>query len=82
MTSNYQAGFAAGLLAAVDLGRAGATPDDLAKLLPVDPARLDPAAYEDWLMELRCILQTDGPDRGRNWPVLAERKIRNCLDWP
>jgi hypothetical protein len=56
----YQHGFQDGLAAAVTLVRAGASGDDLAVLLPADPAQADPRGYSDRLGELRAILDTTG----------------------
>ncbi len=54
--TGYEAGFHDGLAAAVDLGRAGAGPDQVALLLADDPATIDIRAYSDYLGELRAIL--------------------------
>lgn len=62
MTTNtptdYDCGFVNGLTAAVSLGRAGASPDELALLLAEDPGQADPRGYSDHLSELRTILGT------------------------
>ncbi len=58
---NHDEGLQSGLLAAVDLGRAGATPNDLAKLLPADPADYDPVSYEALVREIRGFLGTERP---------------------
>ena len=58
--TSYETAFDDGLRAAVDLARAGATADDLAALLPADPARTDARGYSDHLGELRTILDVNG----------------------
>jgi len=59
MTQTYEHGFEHGMAAAVALGRAGASPDEIACLLDSDLGQVDPAAYQARLVELRKILQTD-----------------------
>jgi len=50
--SDFDLGFAAGMRAAVALGRAGATPDDVASVVPHDPAVEDRTPYIELLAEL------------------------------
>jgi len=57
--SEYDHGFLDGLITAVTLGRAGASPDQIAAVLPSDPGERDPAGYQTQLAELRRILRTD-----------------------
>ena len=59
MSDKYDYGFNDGLRAAVDLGRSGCSPDEIAGLLPEDPGASDPRGYQDALAELRKLLGTD-----------------------
>jgi hypothetical protein len=58
--SSYDRGLADGLCIAASLVRAGASPDEIAGLLDIDPGRVDPRGYSDRLNELAAILDVDG----------------------
>jgi hypothetical protein len=53
---SYAHGFEDGIGACIGLLRAGATPDDLARLLDEDPGQANPQVYQDQLAELRRTL--------------------------
>ena len=62
INNTYDTSFMAGVEAAVTLGRAGVSPDDLALLLQKDPGQADRRQYTDHLETLRRILGTDFGD--------------------